>query len=351
MDIWIAYRDEYLGIGFTPPELLNIWTKRVEIFVNIIKSFENTKIFTPEPAQEEELMLAHTRSYIEYVKEKGEKGKGYLDYGDTPAYPNIYEKARLAIGGTLSLAKKAFNKQLSIGFNPQGGFHHAKSNAAGGFCVFNDLAISARFLLKRGLRRIAIVDIDGHHGDGTQSILYSEPLLKISVHRYGLGFYPGTGWIDELGTNEGYGFSINIPLPIGSGDDIFMYVIDEVIMPLIKSYKPEFLILQLGVDGHLGDPLVGLRYTSKGYGYFSSKLREYIDFRKVPVVCTGGGGYQPEISARMWALMLCILAGMKGEIDYLRDREEGTVSGEETWRVMKKRVKTLKDILSSIHNI
>ncbi|RLE63319.1 MAG: acetoin utilization protein AcuC, partial [Thermoprotei archaeon] len=218
----IAFSEKYLKIAFTPPDLAWNWKIRNKLFKDFFDRYNLDKyvdVIEPEPAEEDELLLIHDSKFIGYVKKKSETGIGYLDYGDTPAYKGIYEDATLVVGGTAKLAKLILKGRYKKGFNPQGGFHHAQKSSAAGFCVFNDVALAAMLASRENLR-VAVIDIDGHHGDGTQFILYDKPLLKISFHRYG-HFYPGTGDVDELGEGEGYGYSVNIPFPSGAGDDAF----------------------------------------------------------------------------------------------------------------------------------
>jgi len=345
----IIFEEEYLRIGFTPPYLLKRWTERVKLFMDLIRRYRLEEVYNiikPELCPEDLLSLAHDRRYIEYVKRMGELGSGYLDYGDTPAYPNVYHKARLAIGGTVTLANMIVEGKLEIGFNPQGGFHHAKEDSAAGFCVFNDIAIAARFLLKQGFRRIAVVDIDGHHGDGTQSILYREPILKISLHRYTPGvFFPGTGDVHEIGKEEGYKHSVNIPFPEEAGDDLFELALKEVVTPLLERFKPEVIIAQMGVDGHKGDPLVNLRFTSKSYLMFARELKEIKTKYNASILGLGGGGYDEDSTSRMWVLMLAELVGFK-PLKEIRDRNEGTNSDEKAIILVKNKITYLRSILN-----
>jgi len=352
----IAFIDEYLNIGFTPINLLNRWTSRVKTFMELYTKTnlsKNYKIITPISCKIQDLLLAHSKKYIDYVRKMGEKGTGYLDYGDTPAYKDVFDKARLACGGTVILAKIIINGKLKIGFNPQGGFHHAKKDAASGFCVFNDIAIAAKIFYNNGIKKIAIIDIDGHHGDGTQQILYSERILKISFHKYDPPwFYPGTGNIYELGECEGYGYSVNIPLPDGAGDDLFIYALEKVITPLLYYYKPEIIIGQMGVDAHIGDPLVGLRLTSASYERFIELVSEISSkFSYGRFLGTGGGGYVPETTARMWSLMLHKLVKNEDIVKKLKDKDEYTISDAYKITKFKKEITHLAEKLSEIHGI
>jgi len=152
------------------------------------------KYYEPPLASKDELLLVHSSEYIKFVEKMCKRGNGYLDFGDTPATKGLYEGARRVVGGTILGAKMIMDGEIKHAFNPGGGLHHAKEASASGFCVFNDVAIAVRFLQREyGLKRIAVIDIDGHHGDGTQEILYEEPILKISTHR--IGIFPGTGYV------------------------------------------------------------------------------------------------------------------------------------------------------------
>ncbi|WP_243678240.1 acetoin utilization protein AcuC [Vulcanisaeta distributa] len=248
----------------------------------------------PGPATDEELMLVHTKDYIEYVKSASINGVGYLDYGDTPAFRGgVHEAAAIRVGGTLLVTKLVNEGKYVHGFNPGGGFHHAKpSEAAGGFCVYNDIAIAVKWLRNHGVRRVAVVDVDVHHADGTQAIFNDEDVLLISTHGYDGRFYPGTGWIDEDGVGAGKGgLKVNIPLPPHTGDDVYSMVIDEIIKPILDRYSPEFLILQFGVDAHTGDELGILDLTTESYLKVLNTVHEIAHrYAGGKLVLTGGGG-------------------------------------------------------------
>lgn len=287
------------------------------------KGREKVRHYQPRAATLEELMLVHSREYIEFVKRMSEKGEGYLDYGDTPAYKGCFELTSLRVGGSLHGADLIMSGEVSHAFNPGGGFHHATRDAAGGFCIFNDIVMSVRYLQQKyRIEKIAIVDFDGHHADGTQFMLYDEPVLKISLHRYGF-IYPGTGNFNEIGSGAGIGYSVNIPLPARTTHEAYLYAFCEVAMPILEKYQPEIIINQFGVDGHYEDPLVGLALTTKTYEMLASKMHNLAH-----TLCggrylvLGGGGYDPHNVARCWAIMFTTISEALPENEKARRQYE-----------------------------
>jgi acetoin utilization protein AcuC len=322
----LLYHEDYIRYDFGAGHPLR--PKRYKDTVDLLDSLgvfnEDVKQYTPSHATVEELKLGHTGEYIQMVQEKCKDGTGYLDYGDTPARKGIYEAACAKVGGSILGAKLIMDGEVAHAFNVGGGFHHARADRAAGFCVFNDVVIAARYLQKkRRVKRIAIIDVDGHHGDGTQMAFYKEPVLTISLHRYGGGllggFYPGTGSVDEIGEREGKGYSVNVPLPMGTFDEAYLEAFREIVPPLIEKYQPEILLNQFGVDTHYQDPLVGLSLTTKSYIELSSTLHtlahEHSDGK---YLIFGGGGYEPRNVARCWALIFMNVAGVKPKNDDYR---------------------------------
>ena len=344
----VAFREEYLRIAFTPFSLREVWSGRVAVLIKLYRELSLDKYLDlkpPEPATPQDLYLVHSEEYVDYVRRKSAEGYGLLDYGDTPSFPGVFEDALLAVGGTILCVNEIVKGNYKVAFNPQGGFHHAKRDRAAGFCVFNDVALAAVLLEKAG-HRVAVLDVDGHHGDGTQQILYDKPILKISTHMYYPGFYPGTGYINELGEGEGYGYSVNVPLPPDSGDDVFEYVLEELIEPLLTLYKPSVVVLQCGADSHLGDPLVGLALTTLSYRTLAESLKKL----RVPLVVLSGGGYVKEVAARVWLSTLLALLGAAEEVlSPLMDEEEGTKSPESVRRLVERRINDLKAYLREVY--
>ena len=309
----LIYSPEYEGRGMSP--ITQAWARYGATFrlVRELGLLDNgVEIVEPVPATEAELQLAHAESYVHYVQKMDQLGEGFLDGVETPAYPGVYRRAALSVGGSLHAARRIARGDFDHAFNPSGGLHHAREHRAGGFCVFNDLAMVARLLRRElGMERIAIVDVDGHHADGTQAILYAEPILKISLHMYSALFYPGTGTLDETGEGEGTGYAINVPLPPHTGHAAYLHAFDEVVEPLLRRMAPQFLLLQFGVDGHYRDPMVLLDLTARTYQGIAGRMHrlahELCDGR---LLVLGGGGYQPDDVARCWAVMLATISGV-----------------------------------------
>ncbi|MEM3832859.1 MAG: acetoin utilization protein AcuC [Thermoprotei archaeon] len=352
-----VYHEMYLRYDFGEwhPYKPYLWKLALEKLKNM-GVFNDTNISLIEAfmADENLISLVHTNDYINFVKHMSNLGYGYLDYGDTPATKGIYEGAAHRVGGSVTAAKLIADGLYLHAFNFGGGLHHAKPSNAAGFCVFNDIAIAVRYLQKSyNYKRIAIVDIDGHHGDGTQEIFYNEATtLKISLHKYGYGFYPGTGWYNELGADEGYGYTINIPLIGYTNDDTYLYAINEIVLPLLIYYKPEIIVMQFGADGHVNDPLVGLSLTTRTYSEVARiihKLSHEISNGKLLVL--GGGGYNPDDTARCWSLGFIEISDIKidekiKETLYDKINVEGGIS-----KFIYEIVNELKKKLRAIHGI
>ncbi|OPY31394.1 MAG: Histone deacetylase domain protein [Methanomassiliicoccales archaeon PtaU1.Bin124] len=263
------------------------------------------------PVKQQLLRSVHTRTYIDQVRELSKQGKGYLDKGDTPVTSSLYQGALEVTGATIMGVEAVAKGEIQHALNPAGGMHHAHPSAASGFCVFNDLAVATRLLQKKyGYDRIAIIDIDAHHGDGTQDIFYEEEVLTISLHRFGPGFYPCTGNMTDIGKNDGYGYHLNVPLPPGVPDEIYLWAYDQVVKEALDAFKPDFILHQFGTDAHFGDSLADLGLTTKAYERIAEMAHDlahkHCDGK---LVVTGGGGYNIDASVRSWALIACAVSG------------------------------------------
>jgi len=228
----------------------------------------NWQFVEPEKARLKDVKLVHGVEHIEFVENVCMLGGGILDVeGDTVASPESFEVALYAVGGTLKAVNLVMEERFQNAFalvRPPG--HHAGKYCAYGFCIFNNIAIAAEYLLREfNLKRILILDIDAHHGNGTQEIFYeTNKVLYISLHQDPRDF-PGTGFINEIGEGEGLGYTVNIPLPFRTSDQIYLKATNEIVKLIIQQYKPQFILVSAGLDGHYTDPVASLSLSAICY--------------------------------------------------------------------------------------
>ncbi len=254
------------------------------------------------PAPRPVLELFHTPDYLDRVEGVSVRGKPIpLDAGDTPGFPGCFEAAARIVAGTVRAVDVAL-EEGGRAWHPAGGLHHAHRDAASGFCVFNDVAVGIERAL-RGGHTVAYLDLDAHHGDGVMYGFYgSGRLLDIDFHQDGRTLFPGTGAASEVGVGDGAGWKVNVPLPPGAGDDALLSLFPRLVPVLLREFRPELIVVQHGADGHLGDPLSSLRYTSVGYDAVDQRLTALADeLSDGRLVVTGGGGYRPAAVSRVFA--------------------------------------------------
>jgi acetoin utilization deacetylase AcuC-like enzyme len=228
----------------------------------------------PTPVPTEHLLEVHDEHYVNLVREVAEKGGGNLD-PDTYLNHRSFEVALLAAGGLVNLVEAILGGEVTNGFalvRPPG--HHALSGRGMGFCLFNNIAVGARYAIEHGgLSRVLIVDFDLHHGNGTQDTFYgTDQVLYFSTHQY--PYYPGSGHWSETGEGDGQGYTVNVPLPVGVGDEGYERVFDEVLYPLAERYHPQMILVSAGYDAHWADPLGMMQLSTTGYGRLASILKE-----------------------------------------------------------------------------
>lgn len=256
----------------------------------------------PRPALVDELALFHTPEYIDKVSRMSAAGTGFLDDGDTPAVRGIYEAASAVVGAVLCAVDELMHGNHRRAFSPIAGLHHAGRNHAAGFCVFNDCGVAAEYLRRKyGLRRIAYVDIDAHHGDGMFYAFEDDPdLIFADIHEDGRFLYPGTGHAHETGTGRARGTKLNLPLAPGAGDDAFAAAWRRV-EQYVDERQPEFIIMQCGADSLEGDPITHLSLTEDAHARAAAALCRLADKHcEGRIIGTGGGGYNRRNLARAW---------------------------------------------------
>ena len=249
---------------------------------------------TPSPASVDQILAVHTEEHVETIRQKCEAGGGILDEGDTHAGEVSYDVAMLAAGAVVDAVDDVLGGKAHAAFcavRPPG--HHAERDRAMGFCLFNNVAIGARHAQQQhGIGRVAILDWDVHHGNGTQHIFEEDPtVFYISLHQY--PFYPGTGARNERGKGKGEGYTLNFPLPAGTGENEYLSLFRSEIVPALDRYKPGLLLLSAGFDAHKDDPLGGMQLTEYSFGIFTTLVRDI-----APVVSVLEGGYNLDALAR-----------------------------------------------------
>jgi len=256
----------------------------------------------PREGSIDELALFHTPEYIDLVSRLSEQGKGFLDDGDTPAVPGIFNAALVVVGTTLAAVDAVIAGPSRRAFVPIAGLHHATRNKAGGFCVFNDCGVAIEYLRhKHGIRRVAYVDIDAHHGDGVFYGFEDDPdLIFADIHEDGRFLFPGTGFSEETGKFRALGTKLNIPMVPGA-DDVEFAAAWQRVEQYLEDSRPEFIIFQCGADALEGDPITHLSYSPAAYGLAAASLCRIADkYAKGRIVATGGGGYNRANLALAW---------------------------------------------------
>ncbi len=287
--------------------------KRLEAIISHLEKSglkEQLTLIKPRAATVPELSLVHDKEYILRIKKVAQNGGGWLD-ADTVMSPDSYEVAVHAAGGAIRATEAVIAGEVNSAFatvRPPG--HHATPRLAMGFCLFNNIAIAARYALNKcGLQRIAIIDFDVHHGNGTQEAFYDDPrVLYVSAHQS--PFYPGTGSVEETGSGEGKGTTVNIPLPAGCGDGEYQQVFEQIVAPATRRFNPELIMASAGYDPHWADKLALMKVSVTGFAQMVKTIRGLAD-----ELCNGRlvlcleGGYKLNVLAASVKATFDVLLG------------------------------------------
>jgi len=316
--------------------------ERKERLTTTLKKIEasglDLEFITPRPATLEEVRAIHSSGYIDQVRAISERGGGYLDL-DTVVSRGSYEAALMSSGGVITGIDCVIN-DLDNAFalaRPPG--HHALPNRGMGFCLFNNVAIGAKYAQKQGLEKVLIVDWDVHHGNGTSAIFYDDrSVMYFSVHQF--PHYPGTGRVKELGMDGAEGFTVNVPLPWGTGNSGYFAVFEEILKPVAMEFDPDIVLVSAGQDPHQADPLGGMNLTTEAFGSMAAAVKEIAD-----TCCEGRlvaaleGGYNLDSLSDS---IVAILRAFKGEA-------QAPIEAEEEPRVTE-RIEEVKRAMSPYWN-
>ena len=368
----LIYTDDFLKYDYGPTHPFKMI--RLKLTYELIKSYglfgEGSDYLQPKPAVDADILTFHTQDYLNVLKnvDAGTAGQNAFDYGlgfgDNPMFKGVYEGSMLSCGGSIMAARLVEKGEYDAVFNIAGGLHHALKSRASGFCYLNDPVVAIYDLLNKG-KRVVYIDIDAHHGDGVQSAFYnSDKVMTISFHENGRFLFPGTGYVEDIGIGIGKGFSVNVSFLPDTTDDIYEGAFDEIVPPLVASFKPDVIVAQLGADSLQNDPLSHLMLSNLCFGDIVRKIKGF----NVPIVALGGGGYDVVNVYRAWTLAYSILsdkdvpdelpndfkkfAKTKGyPADFLRDATKTVSTNNDNLSFVKKEIEYFKKNLFPIHGI
>ena len=303
-----VYLGESLGCyGFPDGHPFGPW--RMQAFWQALrdnKLEQLAHIQAPVSASQTAIERFHTHDYVERVKTQSKTGKGYLDYGDTPAFIGVFEAAATTVGSCLDAVDKIMAGTYRKAFIPIAGLHHARRDTAAGFCVFNDCGVVIETLLQvYGLNTLAYIDIDAHHGDGVFYAFEDNPHVIIAdIHEDGHYLYPGTGHHTETGKGLAKGTKLNLPMPAAAEDNAF-FMAWEKAEAFVDAVQPEFILLQCGVDSLAGDPLTHLNFSRQCHKHAAQQLSKLADrHAHGRLLALGGGGYAEENIKQGWTAVI-----------------------------------------------
>lgn len=311
----VYYGPEIQQYYFGPAHPFN--QRRVELAVDLMLA---AGLFAPagsslrpvRQASREEALRFHTRRHLDLLERASEHGRGYLDSGDTPAFPGCLDAALWLVGSTLAALDCAMSGE-GHAFSVGGGLHHAYRDRASGFCILSDLGVALRTAREQyGVQRAVYLDLDVHHGDGVFYEFYRDGwLLDVDLHQDGRTLFPGTGFVHETGAPGAEGLKLNVPLQAGASDDSALLAWREAALPAIRSFQPELIVMQCGADAHSGDPLAALEWSVGPYAQIAREVHELShELCDGRLLLTGGGGYNPANVCVTWAAIGLTVGGV-----------------------------------------
>ena len=316
-DVRLVWGEAFMGYRLSDEHPLQ--PVRVKLEVELMAELglvEFAELVPPRLATDEEIGLCHSARYIRVVQALSdparrsgvthrEVAEAGFAHPDNPIADGMHDACATIVGGSLLAAEAVHAGAALHAFNPAGGLHHASTSRAHGFCVYNDVAVAVAWLRRQG-HRVAYVDVDVHHGDGTQALFYSDPdVLTVSLHESGRYLFPGTGFPDETGVGQARGTSANLPLQPFAWDEPLLAAFEAVMPPLLQEFRPTVLVTQDGCDTHFLDPLAHLQGSTRIWPHLGRRFHELAhELCEGRWVATGGGGYAiREVVPRAWSLL------------------------------------------------
>ncbi|HSP39437.1 MAG TPA: acetoin utilization protein AcuC [Frankiaceae bacterium] len=311
----VVWDDEFLR--YDPGEGHPMRPARLDVTMSLARALgvlsrPDLVVAGADPVDNRLLLRVHAADYVKAVRRALPDERYDLGTLDDPVWRVMHEAAAAIAGGSVAAAEAVRSGRALHGVNIAGGLHHAHRAKAAGFCVYNDAAIAVQALLDDGVRRVAYVDVDAHHGDGVQEAFYGDPrVMTISLHQSGTTLFPGTGFPSEIGVGDAEGTAVNVALPGFTGDAGWLRAFSGVVPVLLEAFEPEILVTQCGCDGHRADPLTDLRLTVDGqratYMLLHDLAHELCGGRWIAL---GGGGYAlADVVPRAWTHLLAVATG------------------------------------------
>jgi acetoin utilization protein AcuC len=318
----LVWDPSFTSYRFRPDHPFN--PKRLELTISLIEemgllSGPDQSLVAPRSATREELLRVHSAEFIDAVIRSGERDGDPreahhwgLGTEDNPLFARMHEATSLVVGGTMRAAELVMSGEVTRAFAIAGGLHHGQRDRAAGFCIYNDLAAAIAWIREAFGSRVLYIDYDAHHGDGVQALFYTDPeVLTLSIHESGRYLYPGTGFTEELGEGDGYGYSLNLPMEPLTEDDSWISAYRHLLDDVAEAFRPEVIVLQNGCDAHVLDPLSHLRCTTRMMEEVVRATVEVAErFCDGRIIATGGGGYAVwRVVPRAWTLVWSVLSG------------------------------------------
>ncbi|GAA3851791.1 acetoin utilization protein AcuC [Saccharothrix violaceirubra] len=307
----VVWNPSFLGYDLGGDHPLN--AVRLDLTIRLATGLgvlDGVDLVAPEPAADADIERVHDAGYLAAVRAAPVSGwdVGHgLGTADNPVFARMHEASALVVGGSLAAARRIADGSACRAVNIAGGLHHAMRDHAAGFCVYNDCAVAISWLLDNGFDRIAYLDVDVHHGDGVQAAFYDDPrVLTVSLHQSPFSLWPGTGLPAESGAAGAEGTAVNLALPPGTRDQAWLRAFDAVVPSLLRTFRPQVLVTQCGVDTHREDPLADLALSVDGHAAVYRRFRDLAEeVAEGRWLALGGGGYELiRVVPRSWTHLL-----------------------------------------------